>query len=436
MGGDYENMPNGDPHHMEKRLKTAKNSIKTSDNISQQDKKLLSQFQEHLNTQDLSTARICRHLQCMKVLAEYTDQGLDITSRKQVNKLVAGINQDNIKASDLSDSTKGEYRKSLIKYVTDFLETMQYEIPEIEEEIDGEQLMKNITSTVTAKRPDPDRLPTPNTVRKLVKNATNNRDKAFLMTLWSTGGRIGEILGLQWKDLKFKDKSGERIAQAKFRDTKTGDNRKVPLRAGVVSLERWEEESMESKNPESYIFHNLDSGDQLTYNSAYKIIKRSRKKSSENSDEDLEVETEVKTNPHAFRKARATFLAAKGMNQANLCEYMGWVQGSDQAAVYIGLAESDKENSIMELAGLEASEEEEHQDLLPVRCLDCEELNSFEAESCSECGSVLTTSSMFEQIKIQETKEKLKTRMIEKDIGLDDDELEDEAERILEERLA
>lgn len=420
-------MPNGDPHHMQNRLDTAISKIENSSEISQQDRELLEQFRESLVTQDLSTSRICRHLQCLRVLAEYTDKGLDITSRRQVNKLVAAINQDKIKDSNLSDSTKAEYRKSLIKFVASFLDTMQYELDVIDEKIDGEELMKNITSTVTAKRPDPDRLPTPNTVRHLVENATNNRDKAFLMTLWSTGGRIGEILGLQWKDLKFKSRSGEEIAQVKFRDTKTDDDRKVPLRAGLVYLKKWEEESMESSKPESYIFHNLDTGDQLTYNSAYKIIKRSRKRS--------EIDSEIKTNPHAFRKARATFLAAKGMNQANLCEYMGWVQGSDQAAVYIGLAESDKENSIMELAGLEASENEEERDLLPVTCTDCRELHGFDKEKCTNCGAVLSTSKMFEKIKIQETKEKLKTRMIEKDIGLNDDDLEDEAERILEERL-
>jgi integrase len=426
VGGDLENMPNGDPHHMENRLETATSKIHNSEEISNKDKELLQQFQEHLNTQDLSTSRITRHLQCLKILAEYSEEPLLIDNRKQVNRLVAGINKNKIKDKELSDSTKAEYRKSLIKYVTDFLESMKFDIDKLDEEMNGDELMKNITSTVPSKRPDPDRLPTPNTVRKLVKNTSNTRDKAFIMSLWSTGGRIGELLGLKWKDLKFKQRNGERIAQVKFRDTKTNDSRKVPLRAGVVTLEKWKDESFESSNPESYIFHNFDNGNQLTYNSAYKIIKRSRKKS--------EIEENIKTNPHSFRKARATFLASQGMNQANLCDYMGWVQGSDQAAVYIGLAESDKENSIMELAGLEVPEDQQQRDLLPVRCHVCGELNSFERENCKSCSEILTTSEMFEQVKIEEATDELVYNVAMNEGGFSEDELREKAEELVKEK--
>lgn len=358
-------------------------------------------------------------------MGEYIDYNLiDIDKRKVVD-LVGDINNNNLKEKDLKESTRAEYRKTLKKFLGDFLENMKQEYQELEKEFDGKDLTEFFNSTAPKSRPDPDRLPTPNTVRELVKNATNNRDKALIMTLWSTGGRIGELLGLRWKDLKFKTRQGERIAQVHFKDTKTGGDRKVPVRSGLTYLNKWETESTESNNPDKYIFHNLDNGKQLGYTGARKIVTRA----SKNSD----IDPNKKINFHAFRKARATFLASKGMNQSTLCEYMGWVQGSDIAAVYVGLSESDKENSIMEMAGIETTEEETESDLLPVKCHnpDCRELNPFEAESCKECGEVLKTSDRFEEIKIQEATDDLVYEYAKSEKGYTDAELKEKAKELL-----
>lgn len=419
-------MTNGDPHNMTKRLQSSKNKVQETPDISPENKQLIQDFLSYLNSQDLSNARKTRHLQCIRVLAENIDYSFLDIDKKKVVDLVGKINNNEIKEQELSDSTLAEYRKTLIKFLGDFMEKMKHEYPDISEDFDGKQFTDFFSSTTPSSTPNPDRLPTPNTVRTLVKHATNNRDKAFIMTLWSTGGRIGEILGLQWKDLKFKTKNGEEIAQVHFRDTKTGDNRKVPVRAGVTYLKNWKQESMESGNPEGFVFHNLDNGNQLGYKGARKIISRASKKQGE-----LLVESGKKLNFHAFRKARASFLAGQGMNQATLCEYMGWVQGSDQAAVYIALAESDKEDSIMDLAGLEAEREESLQDLLPVKCHSCRTLNPFEAENCSECGEVLTTSEMFEQIQIEEKTDQFMQEIITSNTDFNPDEIEDKAQEFV-----
>jgi hypothetical protein len=59
----------------------------------------------------------------------------------------------------------------------------------------------------------------------------------------------------------------------------------------------------------------------------------------------VELPDQIKTNPHAWRKARATDLAGKGMSQANLELWFGWSPGSDKAKFYIFLSQQDLEGA-------------------------------------------------------------------------------------------
>jgi hypothetical protein len=62
-------------------------------------------------------------------------------------------------------------------------------------------------------------------------------------------------------------------------------------------------------------------------------------------------------------------------------------------------------------------------------------VNSFEADTCRSCGEALSTGDLIREFKVEEAKSKLKTNMIEREIGLEDEELEKEAERIIEEQI-
>lgn len=416
-------MTQGDPHNLNYKLKASKQKIQDNEKLSKKDKELIKKFNKHLVTQDLSDSRITRHLQCIRIIAEATEEDLLIDTRSKVNHFVGIINQNELKEQDLSDSTKAEYRKTLNKYVGDFLTSMREEIKGLDGKMDGRKLMEGITSTAPSTRPDPDSLPTPNTVRHLVENATNPRDKAMIMVLWSTGGRIGEILGLKWQDITFKERKGRKIVQVTFKETKTGESRKVPFRGGITFLSKWKKESSQSENSEAFVFHSLNNGEQIGYKSARKAIRRAAR----NTDKDID----VKLNPHAFRKARATFLAAKGMNQATLCDYMGWVQGSDQAAVYIGLAESDKEDSILKLSGFEVEADEEEKDLEPVKCRSCGELNSFLEEACGECGEPIESSQLYAEMQIEEQTDKFKDEIIKSDTDFSPESINEKAEEFV-----
>ncbi|WP_394344768.1 hypothetical protein [Salinigranum halophilum] len=53
-------------------------------------------------------------------------------------------------------------------------------------------------------------------------------------------------------------------------------------------------------------------------------------------------------NPHHFRHSRATHLA-NWLTEAQLCEWFGWVQGSNVPARYVHLSGRDIDNAYLAL---------------------------------------------------------------------------------------
>lgn len=413
-------MTDGDIHNRDGKIQNTIERIQNLENISERNKEVLIAFKEYLFSQNLSKDRISRYLYSWLRMVQHVEFTLDKPEKDDIVKLVGKINRSKISDKDeIADSTKAEYRKCVRKFYKDFLGNQR-------EDIEGKELTSFFTVTASAPSVDPDEIPTPRHVRKLVKNVDRTRDKAFIMTVWSSGGRIGEILGLRWKDVTFT----EQIAKIRFRQTKTGGSRTVPLTAGYLYLKELQEKDEKSNDREAYVFRSLTSKSQLSHNGACNIIKRANKKKNSSI-----IPRKIRINPHAFRKGRATYLASKGMNQAQICEYFGWVQGSDKASRYIRMAQSDVESGIKKVAGYEIEETEEERDLHPVKCPSCGELNKFEAETCIECGDVLSTSELFSRVKVEEATKKLRKRVITEKTGLEDEKINEHAKQIVAEDL-
>jgi len=95
-----------------------------------------------------------------------------------------------------------------------------------------------------------------------------------------------------------------------------------------------------------------------------------------------------KVNPHAFRHARATFLA-KHMTESQLKQFFGWKQASRMAATYVHLSGRDTDDAVMKVYGMEKKESTEPSALTPQRCLACTQPNPGSARFCSRCGRPL-----------------------------------------------
>ena len=110
-------------------------------------------------------------------------------------------------------------------------------------------------------------------------------------------------------------------------------------------------------------------------------------------------------NPHHFRHSRATELAKK-ITEAQLCNYMGWIVGSREAATYVHLSGRDTDKAILKLHGL-AEEETEKETFTPIKCPRCNIKNDPAAKFCNSCSLGLDEKTMMEYDQQKELAAKL-----------------------------
>ena len=157
---------------------------------------------------------------------------------------------------------------------------------------------------------------------------------------------------------------------------KTGP-RTVRIISSAPAISNWLNQHPDRKKDEGYLFcgvGNYRKGEQLDYQSYRKLLRKAKQK----------VGLKKPINPHHFRHSRATDLAKK-LTEAQLCEYMGWVVGSQEAATYVHLSGRDIDDKILSLHGLK--EEEKTEDMMkPIKCPRCKRVNDAASKFCMECS--------------------------------------------------
>lgn len=202
------------------------------------------------------------------------------------------------------------------------------------------------------------------------------RDKAFIMALYESGCRIGEILSLRMKNVSF-DEYG-----AILRVTgKTGDRRVRIIMAAPV-LGSWIDNHPAKKDPEAALWpqsatNYSDTQKYLRYGSIYVLIKSLAEKAG----------IRKRIHAHLFRHFRATALANK-LTESQMKEYFGWTQGSEMASTYVHLSGRDVDSALLQVYSLKDKIVEEVK-LNIKTCLRCKEKNSPSQSFCGKCGNPL-----------------------------------------------
>ncbi|MFB6115037.1 MAG: tyrosine-type recombinase/integrase [Candidatus Nanohalobium sp.] len=418
-------MTNGDIHNRSRTLQRLKQQIKTSPDISERDKKVLVEgnttfpsFLTYMENKDHSTSRVNRYLRTWKRLSERTEWELEDVSKTRITELIGDLNTDKIckKNGDaFAPSTKREIKKGIRKMYTDFFEAYSNEL-NIEDGFDGEEVI-NFTLTIDRSYTDADKLPNPFHVKELIENCEKPRDKAYIMLLWSTGGRHGEILGLQWQDVSFAGATGT----VTFRDTKTGGDHTVPMAEAMPFVRQHMQNDQRSQEQEAYLFRSSQSGEQYSSSGAAKIIERAR--------EDTDIPSHIKTNPHAFRKGRTVYWIRQGKNEAWICKHMNWKPGSPTVAHYARVAKEDVEQGVAKHLGLqqESNDREESRVLTPAECHECGEVNGFKADTCRSCGEALATGDLIRQFQVEEKTNQFMEQIITSETEFDPEKIEEKA---------
>ncbi len=118
----------------------------------------------------------------------------------------------------------------------------------------------------------------------------------------------------------------------------------------------------------------------MEYQTFRKIIKRAAEKAGINK----------RVFPYILRHSRATVLA-NHLTEALMCEYFGWVQGSDSPRTYVHLSGRDIDRAISRIYGLE-EEEQKDAEVKPKKCPRCGYINASTDIYCGRCGLILDES--------------------------------------------
>ncbi|MCW4040766.1 MAG: tyrosine-type recombinase/integrase [Candidatus Bathyarchaeota archaeon] len=211
-------------------------------------------------------------------------------------------------------------------------------------------------------------------MKRLVDTANTPRNKAFIITLYESGARIGELGNMQIRDVVFEDRYTTLMLQGKT------DSRRVIVVAATPYLNTWIQHHPLQENPESPLWVNqgtVNRNQAMSYPALAKVLKVTAKRAN----------LRKRVTPHQFRHSRATFLATK-LTEAQMNQIFGWKQGSDMPSIYVHLSGRDVDDAILGVYGLK-DETIEKPKLTPRICPRCDVSNVYNAKFCSRCGLAL-----------------------------------------------
>ena len=352
--------------------------------ISEEDKQLLSQFHKECVINGLSKARIAKYLDTLDRISRWLNNSFQEVKKEDIMDLV-----QRFESSDYSDWTKHDY-KLILKIFYRWLRKTE----------DYPEEVRWVSTKVRNKHMLPEEILTEDDVKKLVESATNIRDKAFILVLYESGCRIGELLSLRLRNVQFDEYGAQLIVYGK-----TG-MRRVRIISSAPKLALWMDNHPMRENPDSPLWVTLGSisrYQQLMYSSAKTMLKKVAKKSG----------IRKRVYAHLFRHSRATHLS-KHLTEAQLKQHFGWNQSSKMASIYVHLSGRDVDGALLRLQGLRPQEKMEESKLKVVICSRCGNKNSPSSKFCNRCGSPLSIKAALELDDVRKKADSLMSELVKK----------------------
>ena len=217
----------------------------------------------------------------------------------------------------------------------------------------------------------PEEILTEEEILRMAEKVDNPRDRALILVTYESGCRIGEIINLRLKHLRFDEYGAILMVNGK-----TGQ-RRVRLINCVPTLKIYLNNHLFKGNMEAPLWVCLNKncyGSPLHRDGFVGVLKKAGNLAGINK----------RVNPHSFRHARATQLA-KILTEQELKIFFGWTRGSNMASIYVHLSGEDVDRKLLEKAGKFSKEEIKEDKLKPKKCTRCGEENSSDAKFCSKC---------------------------------------------------
>lgn len=335
--------------------------------VCPENREQIQRFSKNRLASGASGFRVVKCMYCLRYLAAWLKKPFADATKDELIDLVGSL-----ESKKYSEHTKYDF-KIVLKLFYKWLKGNDEDFPQ-----EVKWLKPRLRNTAQKL---PEELLTEDEVLRIARAANHPRDRAFILVLYESGCRIGEMLSLKMKNVQF-DQYG-----AVLRVTgKTGD-RRVRIISSAPALTAWIDLYAHSSEPDATLWpprskYFYQSGVPAEAASFYVLLR------------DLAVKAGVNKRiyPHLFRHSRATFLATK-MTEAQMKEYFGWTQGSEMAATYVHLSGRDVDNTLLALYHVTDSNGnklvEKEPEIQTKNCQRCKEKNSPISRYCSRCGNPL-----------------------------------------------
>jgi integrase/recombinase XerD len=359
-----------DVHNFESRLETVLKRIRSSKEISDDNKIQIIRFHDHCFSEGLSPARVVKYTDMLYRLAKLLGRNFFSARETDVRKLVQKIER-----TELSEWTKHDYKVTLKRF---YLWLRGRE--------DYPKEVKWIKTTVKdSDHKLPEELLTEEEIMKMTESVDHPRDKALILTLYESGARIGELLSRKLKHVELDQYGAQMMLSGKKR------MRRVRLWLSCPYLVSWINIHPLKDNPDSPLWTELGrrkkeekdkiiyERKQIGYRAVVKVLQRAAQKAG----------VKKRIHPHLFRHSRATYLA-KHLTEAQMKEVFGWTQGSEMASIYVHLSGRDVDDALLKVYGVKKDEDKKDESILkPKECPRCGSVNAKTAKFCSKCSLVL-----------------------------------------------
>lgn len=346
-----------DVHGSKERYDGATRQVNADKQLSEYNRKTIQRFISDLQAEGISVPRQIKYLRLLPPLAKLLKKDFNKATIDDIKRVVTEINQ-----SKHADWTKSDYRVTLKRFYRWLRKLPKGENPK-------ETAWIRIGGG--GKRILPEELLNEEDITKLVEACENSRDRALVLCIYETGGRVGELLNLRRKHVEFN-----KYGAALIFSGKTGDRRVLVLGASPA-LAQWinDHPSNDPEAPLWVIVGDRNHGEPLLYDAVRIFLRRLAERAG----------VSKRVNPHSFRHARASYLA-NHLTERQMEQYLGWTPGSKMPKIYVHLSGRDTDAALLRLHGVEPEEERKRPKIDVIVCPRCSTKNMPTGRFCNKCG--------------------------------------------------
>ncbi|MEM3851602.1 MAG: tyrosine-type recombinase/integrase [Methanomassiliicoccales archaeon] len=319
-----------DIHHYGRRLGQALKLLDRDGTIPPGNRKIIREYIRFRNAQGLSIPRQVRYLSVLRKLSRVTGRQLKGITREDVMEFVEHTNVE--ATSPETKRTEREVVKMFVRWLRNGENAEEY----------PEEVRWLKTGTKANDRRLPESLLTEEEIKRMAGAAPNPMDRAFILSLYESGARIGEWLSLTVGSVS----SSEYGYTVHIPRGKTGA-RRVLLIASSGAIAEWlnAHPSAEPPMPLWTSMERAGSTERWEYAAPRKTLQVVAAGCG----------IRKRVNPHSYRHARATVLA-KALTEQQLKAMLGWVNDSKMASVYVHLSGADVDRALCKMNGIETGE--------------------------------------------------------------------------------